>query len=182
MFRVTKTWAFALDRGRQHGVVVAGLGRDPGGLNQAMWASTRASSSTAERGRLSVVVVGHLQAYDVVAVICEVLTHMGKDRPKDLVLAVRQVVLHADSRVAETIKWQAPTFMYRGNIASLYHTGEQARVSDVPHRGASLPDPSGLLEGDGATSRVAKFTDRDDLEAKTEALHDLVRAWISQKG
>jgi len=50
------------------------------------------------------------------------------------------------------------------------------------HTGASLPDPSGLLEGDGATSRVAKFTDRDDLEAKTEALHDLVRAWISQKG
>lgn len=181
MFRVTKTWAFALDRGRQHVVVVAGLGRDPGGLNQAMWASTRASSSTAERGRLSVVVVGHLQAYDVVAVICEVLTHMGKDRPKDLVLAVRQVVLHADSRVAETIKWQAPTFMYRGNIASFYPKATK-HVSLMFHTGASLPDPSGLLEGDGATSRVAKFTDRDDLEAKTEALHDLVRAWISQKG
>lgn len=36
--------------------------------------------------------------------------------------------------------------------------------------------------GEGATSRVAKFADADDLAAKTPALQDLVRAWIAQKG
>jgi len=39
---------------------------------------------------------------------------------KGLVQAVRELILNADDRVAETIKWQAPTFMYKGNIASFY--------------------------------------------------------------
>ena len=104
------------------------------------------------------------------------------DNPqRDLVLAVRQVVLDTDPRVSETIKWQAPTFMYRGNIASFYPKATK-RVSLMFHTGASLPDPAGLLEGEGATSRVAKFVDAADLEAKTEALQGLVRAWIAQKG
>jgi hypothetical protein len=30
-------------------------------------------------------------------------------------------------------------------------------VSLMFHTGASLPDPTGLLEGDGGTSRVARF-------------------------
>ena len=43
------------------------------------------------------------------------------DNPqKNLVLAVRDVVLEADPRVGECIKWQAPTFTYQGNIASFF--------------------------------------------------------------
>jgi hypothetical protein len=103
------------------------------------------------------------------------------DNPqRELVLAVRQVVLAADPRVSETIKWQAPTFMYRGNIASFYPKATK-HASLMFHTGASLPDPTGLLEGEGATSRVAKFADRADLDAKTAALQDLVRAWIAAK-
>jgi hypothetical protein len=49
------------------------------------------------------------------------------------------------------------------------------------HTGASLPDPTGLLEGKGETSRVAKFADRQDLCAKRAALQDLARAWIDLK-
>jgi hypothetical protein len=43
------------------------------------------------------------------------------DNPqKALVQAVRGVILDSDERVSEAIKWQAPTFVYRGNIASFY--------------------------------------------------------------
>ena len=31
---------------------------------------------------------------------------------------VREIILNADDRVEETIKWSTPTFMYKGNIAS----------------------------------------------------------------
>jgi hypothetical protein len=96
---------------------------------------------------------------------------------KDLVQAVRDVVMGTDDRVSESIKWQAPTFMYRGNIASFYPKATR-HVSLMFHTGASLPDPTGLLEGDGETSRVARFADARDLEAKAEALRGLVRAWI----
>lgn len=103
------------------------------------------------------------------------------DNPqKPLVLAVRDVILDADERVSETIKWKAPTFVYKGNIASFYPR-TKAHVALMFHTGASLPDPTGLLEGGGETSRVARFTDARDLAAKADALSGLVRAWITAR-
>ena len=99
---------------------------------------------------------------------------------KPLVEAVRRAILDADDRVTETIKWQAPTFMYRGNIASFYPKSKE-HVSLMFHTGASLPDPAGLLEGEGQTSRVARFLDEADLSAKSDALRGLVAAWIEAK-
>ncbi|WP_195760609.1 DUF1801 domain-containing protein [Agromyces kandeliae] len=103
------------------------------------------------------------------------------DNPqRELVMAVRDAVLDADDRVTEAIKWQAPTFVYRGNIASFFPKAK-AHASLMFHRGAELPDPTGLLEGEGDVSRVAKFADAADLEHKREALQALVRAWISAR-
>lgn len=99
---------------------------------------------------------------------------------RDLVLAVRDAVLDADERVTETIKWQAPTFMFRGNIASFYPKSTK-HASLMFHRGAELPDPTGLLEGEGEVSRVAKFADADDLERKRDALQEIVRAWVAER-
>ncbi|QZY29109.1 DUF1801 domain-containing protein [Nocardioides coralli] len=103
------------------------------------------------------------------------------DNPqKPLVQAVRDAVLASDDRVTETIKWQAPTFVFEGNIASFYPKARK-HVSLMFHQGASLPDPAGLLEGEGDTSRVAKFADADDLAAKVDALQGLVRAWVEAR-
>ena len=44
-----------------------------------------------------------------------------------------------------------------------------------------MPDPTGLLQGTGDTSRVARFMSTEDLSAKEEALRNLVRAWIVSK-
>ena len=103
------------------------------------------------------------------------------DNPqKDLVRAVRDAVLDADPRVEETIKWKAPTFMFEGNIASFFPRAKRT-VTLMFHTGASLPNPDGLLEGDGETSRVARFEDAADLEMKRAALQRLVRAWIESR-
>ena len=100
---------------------------------------------------------------------------------KELVQAVREAILDADPRVTEAIKWKAPTFMFKGNIASFYPK-TKTHASLMFHTGASLPDPSGLLAGEGDTSRVARFESIDDLEAKRPALHALIAAWIDSKG
>ena len=43
------------------------------------------------------------------------------DNPrKDLVQAIRGVIMAADDRISEDIKWQAPTFVYKGNLASFF--------------------------------------------------------------
>jgi len=100
---------------------------------------------------------------------------------KPLVQAVREVILDSDPRVSEAIKWKAPTFMYKGNLASFYPKSAK-HVSLMFHTGAALPDPTGLLEGEGDTSRGARFSDTEDLAAKTPALRGLVRAWIDSRG
>ena len=56
-------------------------------------------------------------------------------------LAVRDVLLEADPRVDECIKWQAPTFTYQGNIASFFPRAKK-HVSLMFHHGAALPDPT----------------------------------------
>lgn len=96
---------------------------------------------------------------------------------RELVQAVREAVLGADERVTEAIKWQAPTFIYKGNIASFYPK-TKTHASLMFHRGAALDDPDGLLEGEGDVSRVARFLDADDLERKRAALQRLIRQWI----
>jgi len=96
---------------------------------------------------------------------------------RELVLAVREAILDADEKVAEVIKWQAPTFVYKGNIASFYPK-TKTHASLMFHRGAALDDPDGLLEGEGDVSRVARFVDADELAAKRDALQRLIRKWI----
>jgi hypothetical protein len=103
------------------------------------------------------------------------------DNPlKDLVQQVRDAVLGSDERVTEVIKWQAPTFVYKGNIASFFPKAKK-HVTLMFHQGASIDDPSGLLEGDGETSRSAKFTSAEDLAAKRAALEAVIASWIAAR-
>jgi len=99
----------------------------------------------------------------------------------ELVQMVRTAVLDAAPEITEAIKWQAPTFVYRGNIASFYPK-TRTHASLMFHQGASLPDPTGLLEGTGDVSRVAKFLDAGDLDRKREALQEIIRAWVAARG
>ncbi|WP_394747966.1 DUF1801 domain-containing protein [Spongiimicrobium salis] len=93
---------------------------------------------------------------------------------------VRQIILGTDDRIEETIKWKSPTFMYKGNIASFFFNAKKF-VSLMFHKGASIKDPYGLLEGDGKEARVARFYTIDDIQEKKEALEQLILEWIKLK-
>jgi hypothetical protein len=72
---------------------------------------------------------------------------------KDVVLRIREIVLAADPRIEESIKWQAPTFSYNGNLASFYPKSKE-HASLMFHTGAKIPGAYKRLEGSGETSRV----------------------------
>jgi len=78
---------------------------------------------------------------------------------------VRKIILATDDRIEESIKWSSPTFLYKGNIASFFMNAKKF-VSLMFHKGALLPNESGLLEGDGKKGRTARFTDVEDIKAK----------------
>ena len=103
------------------------------------------------------------------------------DNPmKPVVQAVREVVLKSDKRIAETIKWQAPTFVYKGNLASFFPKA-RAHASLMFHTGASIAGDFPSLEGGKDTSRMMKFADLADVKKKSAELKRIVKAWCDQK-
>ncbi len=105
----------------------------------------------------------------------------GYDNPmKEVVQAVREVILAADPRIEETIKWQAPTFVYRGNLASFFPKSKK-HASLMFHKGKFIPGDFPNLEGDGKEARSMKFTDLADLAAKKDELTAIVVAWCDQQ-
>jgi hypothetical protein len=108
----------------------------------------------------------------------EVDAWMAKyDNPQRAVVeAVRKTILAADSRIAETIKWQAPTFMYKGNLAS-FNPKAKAYASLLFHTGAQIEGDFPSLEGGEATARYMRFASLVDVRKKTPELKRIVKAW-----
>src|SRR5688572_11517459 len=95
---------------------------------------------------------------------------------KDVVQKIRAAVLAADARIGECIKWQAPTFTYRGNLASFFPKSKQ-HASLMFHVGAKIPGKYPRLEGTGGTSRVMKLRSVAEVTAAKRDITRLVRAW-----
>jgi len=103
------------------------------------------------------------------------------DNPmKPIVSAMRDVIIAADPRVDEVIKWQAPTFTYKGNIASFFPKSKK-HASLMFHTGATIPGDFPNLTGDGKEARTFKVVDLDDLVAKTPELQRIIKAWCDAK-
>jgi hypothetical protein len=102
------------------------------------------------------------------------------DHPHDATLRrARDIILSADERVTESIKWKTPTFAFKGNIASF--NPSKNVVSIMFHRGAEIPGDHPRLEGDGRLVRTMRFSGLDDLEAGRADLEAVIRAWCDWK-
>ncbi len=95
--------------------------------------------------------------------------------------AVRAILLDADARMQECIKWKSPTFTYAGNLAS-FNPRAKAHASLMFHVGAKIPGKFPSLEGGGDTARFMRFADLAEVEAKRAELESIVAAWIAWKG
>lgn len=103
------------------------------------------------------------------------------DHPlKEAMLLTRQIILEADERISESIKWSTPTFEFRGNLASFQPKAKQF-VSLMFHRGSEIPGDHPDLEGDALLIRIMRFQDRADVEAHRDVLQAVVRAWCDWK-
>jgi hypothetical protein len=102
------------------------------------------------------------------------------DHPLDATMRrAREIILAADERVSEEIKWKTPTFAYKGNIASF--NPSKNLVSIMFNRGAEIPGDHPRLEGDGKLVRTMRFAGLDELEAGRADLESAVRAWCDWK-
>jgi hypothetical protein len=91
----------------------------------------------------------------------------------------RDIILGADDRVTESIKWKTPTFAFRGNIASF--NPSRNFLSIMFHRGAEIPGEHPRLEGDGKLVRTMRFADLAELDAGRADLEAAIRSWCAWK-
>jgi len=90
--------------------------------------------------------------------------------------AIRRAILGADARMSECIKWSSPTFVYKGDLASLQPNAKKF-ASLMFHKGAQIPGVHPFLEGDSRLVRTMKFMDVNDVLYKVNAIEVIVKTW-----
>lgn len=95
------------------------------------------------------------------------------------VQVVRDIIKKVDQDVTEQIKWNAPSFSYRGEYLVTFNLRAQQHIHLVFHNPMISKVKSKLLEGDYTDRRMAYFSDEKDIQAKKtaleKALKDLIR-------
>lgn len=91
--------------------------------------------------------------------------------------AVRAIILSAHPGITEGIKWNAPSFYYKGDMV-VFNPRAQEYVHLVFPNGIVIGDESGLLEGDYIDRRMAYFRSMDEVNAKKAALESAIRGWV----
>jgi uncharacterized protein DUF1801 len=89
---------------------------------------------------------------------------------------VRDVIMWADSRMSEYLKYGTVQFAYNGDFANFVQHGGKT-VNLMFNRGAKIPGSFPHLEGTGPSARFMRFADLGDIDARTTELTNIVRAW-----
>ena len=93
---------------------------------------------------------------------------------------VREVILRADPRVSESVKYGTVMFAYKGDLATFVQYNKP-QVSVMFNRGARIPGKFAHLEGSGPTARFMRFKNVSEVDARANELRKVVRAWCSLK-
>jgi hypothetical protein len=106
-----------------------------------------------------------------------------------IVEAIRQIVLSADPEIGEEIKWNAPSFLYTGEMRP-FNPKEYKRyiiVMNLHKRillvfpsGAKVNDTTGLLEGDYTDGRrLIYIKSMDDVRSKEAGIRKMIKDWLA---
>jgi hypothetical protein len=108
-----------------------------------------------------------------------------------VVETLREIILSADAKIGEQIKWNNPAFYYTGEMQEfapkeykrdmIVMNLFKGRIMLVFPSGAKVNDTTGLLEGDYKDGRrTATFKDMDDVLTKKDILQHVIKEWLKQ--
>lgn len=106
-----------------------------------------------------------------------------------LLEAIRQLILSTDEEIGEQIKWNSPSFFYKGDMKPfnpkeykrdiiVINTRKNVALLVFP-TGARVNDSTGLLEGNYTDGRrLASFATMEDVQQKGAALQHVIKEWL----
>jgi len=92
---------------------------------------------------------------------------------------VREIILRADRRMTEFVKYGTLTFGYDGDFATFVQVSDKKRASLMFNRGARIQGKFPRLEGSGPSARFMRFADPAEAQARSAELSKIVVAWCS---
>jgi hypothetical protein len=92
---------------------------------------------------------------------------------------LRQVILGADGRMGEYVKYGSVLFGYKGDFAAFVQA-KQRTVRVMFNRGAHIKGDFPNLEGTGPTARFMRFATLDDVDKHAAELARVAVAWCDQ--
>lgn len=109
----------------------------------------------------------------------------------DIAAYLREQILSADQEIAERIKWNSPSFYYKGEMKPfdpkeykrdmIVFNIRKGRVLLVFPTGASIADPTGILEGDYSDGRrLLTINSVEEAKAKSNSLQTVINLWLAQ--
>ncbi len=108
----------------------------------------------------------------------EILNYLDSlsDFQKELILEIRELVLSANDKVKEGIKWGSIAFYNKKNICGFRVA--KSHVTLLFMEGASLNDGHKILSGSGAKARTLKVTNLEEIAARGAGIKDLIQQAI----
>lgn len=101
------------------------------------------------------------------------------DHPfKAEVQAIRETIKGVNTTITEQIKWNAPSFSYKGEYLVTFHLRATRHVHLVFHNPVIAQVKNGLLEGDYKDRRMAYFSDSNDVRAKKAELENVIKELV----
>ncbi|MFP2956276.1 DUF1801 domain-containing protein [Myxococcus sp. 1LA] len=105
---------------------------------------------------------------------------------KDEIERLRTAILAAHPGISERIKWNAPSFCFKGDDRVTFKLQPKDCVQLVFHRGTKVKDTqgftfeddSGLLKWAAADRAVVTLRDSAEVNAKQQALCQVVVKWM----
>lgn len=92
--------------------------------------------------------------------------------------AIRSIIKSVDKNIAEEVKWNAPSFNYKGEYLVTFNLRETERIHLVFHNPRISEVKSTLLEGDYKDRRMMYFADMSAIQAKKAELEKILKRLI----
>lgn len=93
--------------------------------------------------------------------------------------AVRAIIKGANNKIAERVKWNAPSYYYKEDLVT-FNPRAQQHVHLVFHNIAVVSIKSELLHGDYKDRRMMYFENMKDIKANKKELENIINELIKQ--